>query len=164
MALYRNNYQKHLAMLEQFYDQQGNHLKAGWAAAEAEHLRSGPQREYLMVAELAGPDLRAATSIVEADMLYGQAMQLFKKGRGIGGDLKLLRDKKKLYLAIDKFNEVITTYPTSDKIDDSAFQTARIYDNYLNDYPTALMYYQARLAMGSANPPTGPVCRGAIVR
>ena len=140
MGRYREQYRNHLELLGEFYDRQGNQLKAEWAAAELEHLNTGPTRPYLVVAELAGADLRASTAVPEADELFGEAIELLKQGRPKIANL--FSDKNKLYLAIDKFNEMITTYPNSDKIDDAAFQIGEINRRYLKDYNVALLYYQ----------------------
>lgn len=140
MGRYRANYERYLELLKEFYEKQGNGLKAGWAQEEMDHLRLGPKRPYLVIAEIAGSDLKASSAILDADMLYNQGLQYMKEGRGTLG--KLTVDKKKLYLATDKFNELITNYPSSDKIDDAAFQVGEIYNHYLVDYQTALVYYQ----------------------
>jgi len=140
MAQSRNEYRKKLEELIKFYDQQGNQLKSNWASQELDHLKHGPQRPYLVVAEIAGPDLKASESIAEADKLYDEAMSFYKEGRGKLG--RFFVDKKKLYQARDKFNEVITNYPTCDKIDDAAYYIADIYNYYLNDSHAALLYYQ----------------------
>ncbi len=158
MARYRGRYTSQLELLEQFYDRQGNHLKASWARDERDYLRTGPQREYLVIAEVAGPDLRASESIPTADGLYEKGMEQFKKARGsLGG---LFFDKKGIMAAKEMFNQLITNYPTSDKIDDAAFQIGEIYRHYLKDFPRAMLYYQrvwqwdpqtplpARFAMG----------------
>ncbi len=140
MAQYRNQYQRHLRLLKEFYDQQGNHLKSAWAHQELENLKYGPRHSYLVVAELAGPDMEASSSIIEADMMYEEAVKLYNEGKGgIGG---LFSDQKKLYKAIETFNEMITRYPSSDKIDDAAFYIAQIYHQHLKDYHKALLYYQ----------------------
>lgn len=136
MALHRNKYQQYLELLYEFYDRQGNHLKASWVGKEAEYLKLAPRREYLVIAEVAGPDLRARESIADADVLYENGMDLMKKGAG------LFVKKKQLYESVDTFNELITNYPTSDKIDDAAFQIAEIYRRWLGQYNRALLYYQ----------------------
>jgi tetratricopeptide (TPR) repeat protein len=46
-----------------------------------------------------------------------------------------------LRLALDKYNQLIKKYPTSDKIDDAAFRAGGIYE-YFKDYTIALLYYQ----------------------
>jgi tetratricopeptide (TPR) repeat protein len=136
MAMHRNKYQQYLELLYEFYDRQGNHLKASWVQREAEYLKLAPRREYLVIAEVAGPDLRARESIADADVLYEEGIQFMKAGSG------LFINKKKLYEAMDKFNSLITNYPTSDKIDDAAFQIAEIYRRWLESYDRALLYYQ----------------------
>lgn len=140
MATYRTRYRQQLNLLIQFYDRQGNQLKTSWASEELAAFQYGPQRAYLVVAEIAGSDLRATDDILEANLLYREGLEFFKQGRGNLG--KLFTDKKKLYQARDKFNELITDYPTSHRIDDAAFQIGEIYNHYLKDYTTALLYYQ----------------------
>ncbi|MBN1765880.1 MAG: tetratricopeptide repeat protein [Sedimentisphaerales bacterium] len=140
MARYREQYRRHLDVLRDFYDRQGNHLKASWAQQELENLEMGPQHAYLVVAEIAGPELKANTAIVDADLLYKDGLEYYRQGRGKIG--KLFADNKKLYLAKERFNELITKYPSSDKIDDAAFQIGEIYQHYLKDYHKALIYYQ----------------------
>lgn len=140
MAQHRRSYEEYLERLEQFYDLQGNQLKATWAISEQKKLKRGPRREYLVMAEVAGPDLRATESIPEAQQLYSDAIKELMAARSKFG--KMFIDKEKLYGARDKFIELITEYPQSDKIDDAAFQIGEIYRHYLKDYPTALLYYQ----------------------
>ncbi len=140
MARYRSQYEKYLELLGAFYDRQGNSLKARWSRQELEHLQLGPKHSYLVVAEIAGAELKATTGIVEADLLYQDGMKYYHKGRGKLG--VFFMNKKNLYLAIDKFNELITNYPSSDKIDDAAFQVGEIYHYYIKDYHKALLYYQ----------------------
>ena len=140
MARYRGQYENHLSLIKDFYDRQGNHLKASWAVDELAHLEAGPKHSYLVIAETAGADLRARETIIDADLLYRAGMNLYKQGRGKLG--KFFVNEKKLYLATDKFNELIESYPESDKIDDAAFQIAEIYNHYLKDYRKALLYYQ----------------------
>ena len=139
MARYRNAYINQLNLLADFYDNQGNHMKSMWVKEELDSLEMMPKHTYLVVAEIAGSDLKASRAIVEADALYEEGMALFEDGRGT---LNLLTNKKKLYLARDKFNELITHYPDSDKIDDAAFQIAQINNHFLKDYRTAMIYYQ----------------------
>lgn len=140
MAAYRARYKQYLDLMVQFYDRQGNQLKHDWAIQELANLSNGPERAYLVVAELAGPDLKASNMHDSADQLYEQGIAQMKNGAGTIG--KLFYNKKELYGAINTFNQLISDYPDSDKIDDAAFQIAEIYNHYLKDYTTALMYYQ----------------------
>ncbi len=138
MARARNNYIAKLQTLQKFYTEQGNDLKSSWALQEIDYIKYGPRHPFVVVAEVAGPNLKAVNHIAAADKLYQQGMKYFKKGRGVLG---IISDKKQLYLAIDTFNKLISLYPSSDKIDDAAFQIAEIYNHYLKDYTTALLYY-----------------------
>jgi tetratricopeptide (TPR) repeat protein len=154
MAKYRNSYMDQLKLLEQFYDRQGNQMKSHWAQQEYQHLKQGPQRPYLVAAEIAGPDLRATKSILEADLLFREGMKYYQEGRGgLGG---MFADKKNLYQAINKFDELITNYPQSNMIDDAAFQIGQINHLYLKDYTPALLYYQ-RVIQWTGGQPTLPV-------
>jgi len=140
MAQYRQKYIDQLEMLLGFYENQGNQLKSDWVRGELLHLKQGPQHPYLVVAETAGPNLHASKSILEADLLYREGINLMKEGRG--GIGKIGMDEKKLYLAKDKFSDLISKYPESNLIGDAAFQIGQIYHQYLGDYAKALLYYQ----------------------
>jgi tetratricopeptide (TPR) repeat protein len=44
-------------------------------------------------------------------------------------------------LALDKYNQLIKKYPTSNKIDDAAYKAGGIYE-YFKDYSIAVLYYK----------------------
>lgn len=141
MARYRQAYEEHLQILVRFYDHQGNQQKVTWAQEELAHLKKSPRRAYLAVAETAGPQLRASRSDANANIAYAEAVALFEEGKGtLGG--KFLMKKDKLWLAVEKLEELITRYPDSDKIDDAAFVIGKIYQKSMDDNTLALLYYQ----------------------
>jgi tetratricopeptide (TPR) repeat protein len=115
----------------------GNNMKSEWAQKELKALDSMPKYKYLVEAEAAGPNLKASTPIPEADRLYGEALML----QGKAEQLVIIKDNNLLRLALDKYDQVIRKYPSSDKIDDAAFKAGEIYD-YFKDYTIALLYYQ----------------------
>lgn len=80
---------------------------------------------------------RAAKAVEDANTLYDEAAQLENEA----GKLLLVKDEKLLRQSLDKYNQLITKYPNSDKIDDAAFRSARIYEQ-LGDYKNALLNYQ----------------------
>ena len=53
----------------------------------------------------------------------------------------VVKDEALLKKALDKYNQLISKYPKSDKIDDAAFRMAGIYE-YLKDYTNAVKNYQ----------------------
>jgi len=133
----RQAYRQSLERLVQHYTVTGNNIKLGWAQKELAALDTMPQYKYIIEAEVAGPNLKAAASIPEADKLYEEALQLQKRAE----QLVLIKDDNLLRLALDKYNQLISKHPSSDKIDDAAFNAGEIYD-YFKDYTIALLYYQ----------------------
>jgi tetratricopeptide (TPR) repeat protein len=112
-------------------------MKLRWAKKELKALNAIPQYNYIIEASFAGPNLRASTSSPEADQLYRDAVQLERKA----GPLPFLKNADLLRLSLDRYNQLIRRYPTSDKIDDAAFRAGGIYE-YFRDYAIAAQYYQ----------------------
>jgi tetratricopeptide (TPR) repeat protein len=137
MAVNRRAYSNGLKSLIDYYNKVGNNMKLRWAEKELAALDAMPQYKYIIEAEVAGPDLKATTSIPEADELYDDAVRLEKQG----GRLVVIKDNDLLRLALDKYNELIKKHPSSDKIDDAAYRAGKIYE-YFKDYSIALIYYR----------------------
>ena len=137
IAVNRQAYRQGLEVLIKYYTKTGNNMKFKWAKEELAALDSIPQYKYIVEAEVLGPNLRASISIAEADDLYKDALQLEKKANVlfIGKNDDLLR------LALDKYDRLIKQYPSSDKIDDAAYEAGEIYE-YFQDYSIALLYYK----------------------
>lgn len=141
MARHRANYTNYLRTLKDFYVQKGYSQKATWAGRELEDLRMVKTYAYLVPAETRlAHEARALESIPEADALYTDAMYYAKQG-GYHG-IPLVYNTDKLKRALEKLNQLIRDYPTSDKVDDSAFVAAEIYKEYFNDNHRAIIYYQ----------------------
>jgi len=137
VAVNRQAYQEGLELLIKHYARTGNNMKWTWAKKELAALDAMPQYKYIIEAEVAGPVLKASTSIPEADMLYDDALRLEKKAKR----LIVIRDENLLRLALNKYNQLIRKHPSSDKIDDAAFKAGGIYE-YFKDHTIALLYYQ----------------------
>ncbi|MGA2070027.1 MAG: tetratricopeptide repeat protein [Sedimentisphaerales bacterium] len=90
----------------------------------------------------------------DADTLYAEGITL-EKHAGPIGSLNVLKDEAMLRMALDKYNQIISKYPTSDKIDDAAFRMGGIYE-YLKDYTNAVKNYQRTYQW---NPDTTTVAR-----
>ncbi len=132
----RQAYRQALASLVDYYSKAGNHMKLTWAKKEFDGMAAIAQYRYLFEAEIAGPDLRATKSIPDADKLFNEALNSCGKAK----ELMLFVDEKKLRTALDKFNQLITKYPSSDKIDDAAFRAGEIYEHF-KEYSIAAVYY-----------------------
>ncbi len=130
-------YQQGLEMLTEKYTEAGDKMKLEWARKELRALNSMPQYNYIVEAGLAGADLKATDSIEAADALYQEALALEQQAKG----LLILRDDNLLRQGLDKYNQLIRKYPTSDKIDDAAYRAGGIHEEF-QDYTVAVLYYQ----------------------
>ncbi|UCG46768.1 MAG: tetratricopeptide repeat protein [Phycisphaerales bacterium] len=137
VAVNRQAYRQGLLALVDYYTKTGNSMKLGWAKRELEALDTMPKYKYIIEADVVDAKLTPSVSIPEADQLYSEAVALQQEGE----KMVVVKDDNKLRLALDKYNELIRRYPSSDKIDDAAFRAGGIYD-YFKDYSIALLYYQ----------------------
>jgi tetratricopeptide (TPR) repeat protein len=134
VAVAREAYRHALMQLAQYYRNSGNHMKLGWAEKELSALNTMAQYNYIIEATVAGPELKATADIIQADQLYQEGLAAEKKAG-------ILKNETQLRIALDRYNELIRKYPTSDKIDEAAYQAAQIYEHF-KDYTIALVYYQ----------------------
>lgn len=137
MAAHRLAYRRGLEVLIQHYNKTGNNMKLTWAEKELAALNAIPQYDYVVEATVAGANLRATRSVSEADYLYNDAVRLEEQA----GQFLVVKDDDLLRLALDKYNQLINKFPSSDKIDDAAFRAAGIYEHF-KDYTIAVLYYQ----------------------
>jgi len=147
VAANREAYRQGLVSLIDYYGRTGNNLKLEWARKEIAALETMPRYNYVIEATIAGPELKAGATIAEADELYAKASELQRDAER----LVVIKDDDLLRLALDKYNQLIRKYPTSDKIDDAAFKAAGIYE-YFRDYTIALLYYQRAFQWDAATP------------
>jgi len=137
VAVNRQAYRQGLELLVEHYTKAGNNMKLTWAKKELAALNGMPQYNYIIEASVAGPGLKASTSIPEADYLFGDAVEFEKNA----GPLYFIKNENLLRLALDKYNELIGKHPSSDKIDDAAYKAGRIYEHF-KDYTIAILYYK----------------------
>ena len=135
MASYRAAYKSGLEKLVEFYMASGDAVKLSWAKRELASLNKGAQYRYIMPAAAVDANLRAVDTIEEADTLFAEAEKL---DRGAG---MIIRDEAKLRDALRKYNFLIATYPSSDKIDNSAYRAGMLYRHF-RDYEIAVIYFQ----------------------
>ena len=137
MAVNRQAYRQGLELLAGYYMRTGNNMKLEWAQKELAALNSMPKYNYIIEANVAPQNLKVSASIPEADDLYYEAQEIDKQA----GTLPILKNENQLRLALEKYNEVIRKYPSSDKIDDAAYSAGVIYE-YFKDYSIALLYFK----------------------
>ena len=133
----REAYRNALLRLIKHYEQTGNNMQLGWAQLELTSLDRIPQYKYIIEANIAGPNLKASTQIAEAELMYREALQIDSKAR----KYVLIKNEDLLRLALDKYNQLIKRHPSSERIDDAAYKSAKILE-YFKDYTIALLYYK----------------------
>ncbi len=130
----------HQAALEElinYYQATGNATKRRWAQNELTTLKQMAQYRYLTPGELVSADLKASEQIAQADDLYDQAMKLYIEA----GGYFIVSHQGKFRESLNLFNKLIGDFPSSDKIDESAYRAGRIYE-YFGDYELASVMYQ----------------------
>jgi TolA-binding protein len=136
MGAYRSGYGIYLNKLVRYYSRTGEATKLSWARIELKSFQAMAKFSYLTIADIGGEELRAVDLITEADDLFTEANNLYKKANTLG-----FVDKTKYRLALNKFNELIVMFPTSNMIDDAAYKAGRIHEHF-GDYRHAATYYQ----------------------
>ena len=149
MVSNRQAYQRSLQALIQYYEACGNHQKLIWAKQELTALDRIPQYRYNIEAEMMPASLKATERIAAADQLYEEAGKLNRDAGVI--PVAQLKDVELLRAALGTYGELISRYPTSDKIDDAAYKMARINEG-LGDYTIALSFYQRAYQWDAATP------------
>ncbi|NIA08063.1 MAG: hypothetical protein GWP14_10610 [Actinobacteria bacterium] len=110
------------------------------AKRELKDLISANKYLYLRDADTPTPGLQPIDQISNADQQYAQLLALKKDSRRFGVN------RYKTQLALEGFRRLIGDYPTSDKIDDAAFQIAELCTDNLKDYQRAIRWYECVLA------------------
>jgi tetratricopeptide (TPR) repeat protein len=85
------------------------------------------------------PTLKAKDEIPAANALYAEAEKLYKDAGFI--PLTVTKDIELLRAALRKYGEMISRFPTSNKIGEAAFRMGEIHEG-LGDNAIALAYYQ----------------------
>lgn len=137
---HRTAYRANLERLRELYQSKGYATKLSWAEYELKGLRAVKAFRYLLDAEIPSGELRPMTSIDDADALYSEGLALMKKA---GAGVPILYREDEMVQAADLFRRLIEQYPSSDKIDDAAFQLGEIHKDYLHNTETlALKWYE----------------------
>lgn len=137
LAETRQTYRESVERLVKYYRSSGDAEKLQRAKHELTAVDEVPKYAYLMTAEGLPANLMATSDIEEANILFNEAMRLYKEA----GGFLIITDEGKLRGALNKFNQLIKTYQSSNKIDDAAYRAGRIYEHF-QDWQVAAVYYQ----------------------
>lgn len=137
----RNIYLTAAQLVAEHYAQNGpkdNARASGSVVQRFDHIRT---YFYLDEAEFPSPDLRPLESIVPATDLYQRALTLHRKGKGVLRTF-FTTDYNKQRDALALFRQIITDYPTSDRIALAAYHVGEIYKEYFNENDRAVRWYE----------------------
>jgi TolA-binding protein len=132
----RRDYQVALEQLRMHYIQVGDIERARWAEDELRQFHRMNKQAFRLELDVPPPTLQASQNIPEANELYKRGMAY--KGKGWGSDY--LDNQRRAELL---FQQILTNYPQSDKIDDAAYQLGDIYESSAyKHYRRAAHYFE----------------------
>lgn len=137
---YRQAYRKSLESLVGVLEGAKDVKQWTLAKRELKDLISVNKYMYLRDADTPGVELRAKEEIAAAEKLYTQALELKKKSKGISVN------KYKTQLAMEGFRRLIREYPSSERIDDAAYQIGELCRDNLKNYQRAIRWYECVVA------------------
>jgi hypothetical protein len=132
----RREYQSTLEALRAYYISTGDIERAHWAEDELIQFHRMIKQAYRLELDVPPPTLQAAYNIPEANELYRRAIGF--KDKGWGNDYIDNQRRTELLL-----QQLLSSYPQSDKISDTAYQLGDIYESKAyRQYNRAAMYFE----------------------
>jgi hypothetical protein len=132
----RREYQVSLEQLRTHYISAGDLERARWAEEELKQFHRIGKQAFRLDLDVPPPTLQASYNIPEANELYRRAMSY--KDHGYGTDYIDNQRRSELLL-----QQLLTSYPQSDKIDDAAYQLGDIYESSAyRQYRRSALYFE----------------------
>jgi tetratricopeptide (TPR) repeat protein len=132
----RRDYQVTLEQLHQHYVSVGDTERARWTEDELRQYHRICKQAYCLELDVPPPTLHASQNVPDANELYKRAMSY--KDRGWGNDYIDNQRRAELLL-----QQLLTTYPQSDKIGDAAYQLGDLYEGKAyKQYRRAATYFE----------------------
>jgi TolA-binding protein len=133
----RRDYQLALEQLRSHYAAVGDVERTHWAEEELRQFHRMSKQAYRLELDVPPPTLQALYNVPEANDLYRRAMTY--KDKGWGGTEYIDNQRRAELL----FQQLLTNYPQSDKIDDAAYQLGDIYESRAyKQYRRAAWYFE----------------------
>lgn len=136
----RNTYLKNLEKLKDYYTQSDQSYKAQLITNMQDRFDPVWTYMYFLSAEIPPANLKGSSFIPEADVLFAEALRDHQIGKGIL--LALTTNYPKQRQALRKFLQLITKFPASNKIAQSAYYIGEIYKEYFNENIRAVHWYE----------------------
>lgn len=132
----RKEYQSALEALRAHYIQVGDIEKAKWSEEELLNYHRIPKQAYLLELDVPPPTLQANDNIPEANEMYRRAMLYKDKSWG----QEYVDNQKRAEILLQ---QILSSYPNSDKISDAAYQLGDIYESRpYKQYGRSALYFE----------------------
>jgi TolA-binding protein len=132
----RRDYQVTLEQLRAHYISIGDVERARWAEDELKQFHRVPKQAYRLELDVPPPTLRPSYNIPEANELYRRAMTYKDKG----WNTDYIDNQRRAELLLQ---QILSSYPQSDKIGDTAYQLGDIYESKAyKQYRRAAHYFE----------------------
>jgi len=136
LLIARRDYQHTLALLRAHYMINGDPERAKWAEDELHEYHRINHQAYRLDLDVPPPTLQATTNIHDANKLISEAKGY--KDKGFGTDY--IDNQRRAEL---RLQQVLTQYPTSNKIGEAAYLLGDLYESSaFKQYRRAAVYYE----------------------
>jgi hypothetical protein len=136
LLIARKNYQTILEKLRGHYLQTGDVERAKWAEEELIQYHRIPKQAFRLDLDVPPPTLKGAVNVPAANKLYTKAMSY--KGKGWKTDF--IDNQRRAEIL---FQQLLTQYPQSNRISETAYQLGDIYENWpYKQYKRAALYFE----------------------
>ncbi len=134
----RREYALALEQLRNHYISTGDDEKKRWAEEELRQFHRINKQAYVLDLDVPPPTLKATKNIPEANTLYTEAVK-YKNKTAFGNDSIDNQRRSELLL-----QQLLTSYPESDKIGDAAYQLGDLYEGKAYQQPRRAAAYFER--------------------
>lgn len=117
----RKDYQTSLEQVRHFYVQAGDVERARWAEDELRQYHRIPKFAFRLDLDVPPPTLSGTTNIPEANQLFIRALSYKDKGWGTDS----VDNQRRAEIL---FQELLSKYPTSNKISETAYMLGDVYE------------------------------------
>ncbi len=132
----RKEYQLTLEELRKHYIKTGDITRARWAEDELLQYHRMMHHAYRLEYDVPPPTLKGSQNVPEANKLYRQAMSYKDKG----WSTTYIDNQRRAEIL---FQRILTEYPQSDKISNTAYQLGDVYESKaFNQSARAAAYYE----------------------
>ncbi len=136
LLMARKNYQATLEKLFKHYAQVGDEERKKWAEEELLLYHRIPKQAFRLDLEVPPATLKGTVNIPAANKLYTKALSY--KGKGWKTDF--IDNQRRAEIL---FQQLLTQYPQSNRISDTAYQLGDIYENYpYKHYKRSALYFE----------------------